>query len=158
MRRTSTLTALLLVLFTLPATAQQGDLQIWLSAGTPTRSSFEVIHLSRRVPVYLETSEPSYVAVFEITPHSDVLLRYPFEIRSERRVSTGLHFLDIDRFGAHWWAPAGIGNGYLIAVASRTPLNLRESLRTVGNVVRWEDKRYFSHRDIEWRTCTPSIK
>ncbi len=158
MRRTSTLTALLLVLFTLPATAQQGDLQIWLSAGTPTRSSFEVIHLSRRVPVYLETSEPAYVAVFEITPHSDVLLRYPFGIRSERRVSTGLHFLDIDRFGAHWWAPAGIGNGYLIAVASRTPLNLRESLRTVGNVVRWEDKQYFSHRDIEWRTCTPSIK
>lgn len=135
----------------LALTAQQPqDFTIDLYVGVPVLPvAHTIFRPGEVVRLWVETSEDAYVTVLDVTPQSNVRLAYPYHVDSEipRFTAGEIHPLSVDPIFFHWVAPSpragGWGPGYLVAIASRQPIQLRTRLARLGMLARW-DTRYFS--------------
>ena len=125
-----------------PSAAQE-DPTVRLSWLAPRDISWEAVRPGQCRHLYLETSEPAYIAVFEWTPDDQLILLEPFHPDEHVRfASESPQPIRTNPFGAYCWSPRsdrrfGPGLGYLVAVASSEPLDLYAGLDALGVTSRW---------------------
>lgn len=139
--------ALALFAVPLPVAAQEAP-SVELSWLFSRDLSWEVVRPGQCRHLFLETSQSAYVAVFEWTPDDELILLEP--ISPDARV----HFTSrapspvrVGPYDGYCWRagrtrPFGAGLGYLIAVASPTPLDLAAGLDALGVPRRWGGEHY----------------
>ena len=123
--------------------AAQQDPIVRLSWLAPRDISWEVVRPGRCRYLYLETSEPAHVAVFEWTPDDELILLQPFHPDEDVQFAgDSPQPIRTSPFGAYCWSARsdrrfGAGLGYLVAVASTEPLDLYAGLDALGVTSRW---------------------
>lgn len=98
---------------------------------SPRGAGFQTVEFGRALPLWVETTRPAFVAIFQVTPRGDLRLLRPFYLRETFRTGRGMHFAAVDPFRPYW-SPAGLGVGTVFAIASDEPITLSHELAGVG--------------------------
>jgi hypothetical protein len=118
------------------ASAAQDPIGLQLYVGHGPQTEYETVYVDRTEPLWVETARPAYVAIFEITPQGDLQLLRPFYLGEVLRTGRGTQFVAVADPFRPYWAPAGLGIGYVFAVASDEPIRVPRDLDGVGRFFR----------------------
>lgn len=108
--------------------------RVWMENG------LDLFRPGERTRVLLRTTRDAYVAVLHIDPHGNVGVLWPHDSRDEGWVDGGRTLNVTGRYaGGRFRVGSGYGIGYVFAVASDEPLDLRRFRRAYARQAGWDD-------------------